>query len=166
MPADPSRAKCEIWIETSGFPWLVWSHYAYMKPSSMIVIGCALVVALAACQQGEQTSSNSGRNRFGYRGTSEDPNSTKFATPTPTPDAYATPTPPTEDAAKVTGPTPTPSPTTATQTREMAYGTPVPGKPGFVTSPHSPYAGYVDVRGCPPGTEVKCPYSGKIFLVP
>ena len=43
---------------------------------------------------------------------------------------------------------------------------PVPGKPGFVTSPHSPAAGYVDVRGFPPGSEVKDPYSGKIFLVP
>mgnify|MGYP001170133488 CR=1 FL=1 len=133
----------------------------------MIVIGCALVVALAACQQDERSSSNSGRNRFGHRGT-DDVSSTKFATPTPTPDPYATPTPAPEVAATVTGPTstPTPTPTTATPAREMSYGTPVPGKPGFVTSPHSPYAGYVDVRGFPPGTEVKCPYSGKIFLVP
>ncbi len=139
-----------------------------MKPSSMIVVGCSLVVALAACQQSEQSSTASGRNRFGYHGTAEDPNSTKFATPTPTPDAYATPTPPAEETAAVSpsAPSPTPGQTTAAPAREMAYGTPVPGKPGFVTSPHSPYAGYVDVRGFPPGTEVKCPYSGKIFLVP
>jgi len=132
----------------------------------MIVVGCAVAVALAACQQSEQGSSTKGRNRFGYHGSAEDPNSTKFATPTPTPDANATPTPPTEDTAKVSAPTPTPGQTSGTQGREMPYGTPVPGKPGFVTSPHSPYAGYVDVRGFPPGTEVKCPYSGKIFLVP
>ena len=135
----------------------------------MIVVGSALVVALAACQQSEQGSSTQqGRNRFGYRGSAEDPNSTKFATPTPTPDAYATPTPPAEEMANVTpsNSAPTPGPTPTTAAREVSYGTPVPGKPGFVTSPHSPYAGYVDVRGFPPGTEVKCPYSGKIFLVP
>jgi hypothetical protein len=49
---------------------------------------------------------------------------------------------------------------------EVPYGKNVPGKPGFVTSPYSPYSGYIDVRGFPPGTEVKDPYSGKTFLVP
>lgn len=47
-----------------------------------------------------------------------------------------------------------------------AYGTPVTGRPGFVTSPYAPTQGYIDVRGFPPGTEVKDPYSGKMFLVP
>jgi hypothetical protein len=77
-------------------------------------------------------------------------------------------------------PSPTPTPTaTSTQPpvrpasappiktkRDIPYGIPVPNKPGFVTSPYSPKAGYVDVRGFPSGTEVKDPYSGKIFLTP
>jgi hypothetical protein len=49
---------------------------------------------------------------------------------------------------------------------ELPYAKAVPGKPGFVTSPYDPYKGYIDVRGFPPGTEVKDPYSGKSFLVP
>jgi hypothetical protein len=49
---------------------------------------------------------------------------------------------------------------------DIPYGTPVPGKQGFVTSPFAPESGYVDVRGIPPGTEVKDPYSGKTFLTP
>jgi hypothetical protein len=49
---------------------------------------------------------------------------------------------------------------------DLRYGTPVPGKTGFVTSPFSPNAGYIDVRGFAPGTPVKDPYTGKIFLTP
>jgi len=50
--------------------------------------------------------------------------------------------------------------------RGLLYGTPVPGKQGLVTSPFSPDSGYIDVRSFPPGTEVKDPYTGKIFLTP
>ena len=50
--------------------------------------------------------------------------------------------------------------------RDLPYGIPVPNKPGFVTSPYAPKSGYVDVRGFPSGTEVKDPYTGKVFLTP
>ncbi|MFQ3671094.1 MAG: hypothetical protein SNJ84_06515 [Verrucomicrobiia bacterium] len=50
--------------------------------------------------------------------------------------------------------------------RQFPKGTAVPGKPGRVISPYAPYAGEVDVTGFSAGTEVKCPYTGKIFVVP
>ena len=55
---------------------------------------------------------------------------------------------------------------TKEQKADLMYGTPVPGKPGFVTSPFAPDKGYVDVTGFPPGTEVEDPYTGKTFLTP
>ena len=59
-----------------------------------------------------------------------------------------------------------PVPEQPVQKGEIPYAKPVPGKPGFVFSPYDQYKGYIDVRGFPPGTEVKDPYSGKSFLVP
>ena len=128
-----------------------------------------LVILLAACT--EEKPKTTPRNRYGYGGTQTIQQSqtnsstlpplaqtdtgvgvtdTALVNPIPNPHPTAAPTPP-----PVSLPTP-----------EISYGIPVPGKPGFVTSPHAPSAGFVDVRGFPPGTEVKDPYTGRIFLVP
>jgi hypothetical protein len=73
-------------------------------------------------------------------------------------------------------PTESPSPVTARSASGVAptqrpradfpYGVPVPNKPGFVVSPYSPNSGYVDIRGFPSGSEVKDPYTGKVFITP
>lgn len=49
---------------------------------------------------------------------------------------------------------------------DMPFGIPVPGQKGIVISPYSPEGNYVDVSAFPPGSAVKDPYTGKIFLVP
>lgn len=66
-----------------------------------------------------------------------------------------------------------PKPPPSSQPRSVTDGTAqfptaknVPGKPGYVFSPYDPNGGYVDVNGFTPGSKVKDPYSGKIFLVP
>jgi hypothetical protein len=49
---------------------------------------------------------------------------------------------------------------------DMPYGIPVPGQKGMVISPYLPEGSYIDVSGFAPGSAVKDPYTGKIFLVP
>jgi hypothetical protein len=49
---------------------------------------------------------------------------------------------------------------------DMPYGIPVPGHKGMVTSPYSPEGNYIDVSAFTPGSAVRDPYTGKIFLVP
>lgn len=40
------------------------------------------------------------------------------------------------------------------------------GSPNYIRSPYAPDAGLVDVSGFKPGEYAKCPYTGRIFIVP
>jgi len=71
-------------------------------------------------------------------------------------------------------PPPTPPPTSTTTTTTVtssgapSYGTPVPGRRGFVFPPggDTKPENMVDVRDFQPGQKVRDPRTGKIFLVP
>src|SRR5216110_4062027 len=70
--------------------------------------------------------------------------------------------PPQQQVASSPPPTAAPPPTKVAK-GDYPYGIPVPGKPHLVESPYSP-GKYIGVEGFPPGTEVKDPYTDKIFL--
>ncbi len=111
------------------------------------------------------------------------PQSQPETTPAPAPAApKVAATPPTKPTPPVSQPkvTPTPAPepkpqqpapTVAAQPKPQApaklpFGSPIPGRPGFVNSPYAEKHQLVDVTGLNIGTEVKCPYTGKLFRVP
>lgn len=130
-----------------------------MKIAPLIAPAVMVLALLAACEQETRPSKPK------QPATGNNSGTTPASSPTPAPASVEESEPEPEStpaASAAPSPTPTPAPTNV---QNVPYGTPVPGKAGFVESPFSS-AGYVDVRGFPPGTEVKDPYSGKIFLVP
>ena len=131
----------------------------------ILVVTAACFTACVSQQQSKQRT-----HRYGYRGAEEDtaqgapdaapaPAETTTVEPKTAPKSDLTPPPPPSESK-------TPANPTTVEKKDYPYGKTVQGKAGFVTSPYAPYSGYVDVRGFPPGTEVKDPYTGKIFLVP
>jgi hypothetical protein len=61
---------------------------------------------------------------------------------------------------------PSSSPSTNAPRKSYVYGIPIQGKPGFVRSPYAPSKGEIDIRRYPKGTQLKCPFTGKIFIAP
>lgn len=147
--------------------WLRAHPALFMIRSVFSILAGVSVLAVAGCQT--VMYDDPPRLRFNENYTQATPPPTtlmpneRVAPVTPT-DVYRAPeTPITRSTSSQTTQLPSSATTPA---REIPIGTPVAGKPGFVTSPYKPTAGYVDVRGFSPGEQVKCPYSGKIFLVP
>jgi hypothetical protein len=60
---------------------------------------------------------------------------------------------------------PSPEEKRVSKDETLPYGKPVPGKPGFVSSPFDSKF-IIDVRGFPPGTLVNDPNTGKAFRIP
>ncbi len=132
-----------------------------MRQHLPLLLIASLGLAFTACET--TTSEEENSDRYGYGATGE--NSPR-PTPTPTPKPKVKTTEeenvPSTPSVEV-DPMPTPVPVPVMQ--DYPTAAPVDGKPGFVKSPFGG-AGIVDVRGYPPGTEVKDPYTGKVFLVP
>ncbi len=128
-------------------------------------LGLFCIFALAACEIDEPPPRRTNRPVAKY----PNPQQQGQYPPNPQPFPQDHDRPPTQaQVPPVSNPEPSIAPVSAPPTTpkgDYPYAVPVPGKPGFVRSPYSPDK-MTDVRGYAPGTEVKDPYTQKIFLVP
>jgi hypothetical protein len=83
-----------------------------------------------------------------------------------TPPPEPAPPPSTNTGKPWSPPSQNPAPAPSPNASKYPKAQPIPGKPGLVKSPFAPYAGEVDVSGLKSGQAAKCPYTGKIFIVP
>lgn len=136
-----------------------------MKYPQVLSLGILAAFALASCGDPEEQ-----QPRRGHRPGTYPPRQVESEYPAeqqPFNEDGPRNVPPQNEIAAAPSPTPAPPAGPVQQTKgDIPYGIPVPNKAGFVTSPYAPNQGYVDVRGIPPGTEVKDPYTQKVFLVP
>lgn len=138
-----------------------------MKRLVFPICAALAAIVLSSCAETDsRTRERERASRFGYGATDTTTSSATTTTTQVGPTTTVTDTTPATTSITTTTDTTAAIDPATTVKKDYPYGTPVSGKPGFVTSPHAPYSGYVDVRGFPPGTEVKDPYTQKIFLVP
>jgi hypothetical protein len=127
---------------------------------AFIFVSTVTILFLTGCESDQEQKPHPAHHQFGYTGDTTPESTGPIAPPPPPPPPPSTPDQNVGPATTGTNGAP------GTAKHDYPYAQPVPGKPGFVTSPYAPYSGYVDVRGFPPGTEVKDPYTQKVFLVP
>jgi hypothetical protein len=139
---------------------MVSSEKYVMKVSLSLGLVCAALF-IAACTDYEDQSQRGVRHpvaKYPAQGQQAAPGQQPFNPNAPSQEAAAA------QEETSTAPSPPPAPGKVAK-GDFPYGKPVPGKPHLVESPFSP-GKYIDVEGFAPGTEVKDPYTGKIFLVP